>query len=113
MTRDERGSALALVVGVMTIALTAVLMVSVVVRVAAARIQASTAADLAALAGAHQGSCAPAAGVVHANAARLRSCIEQGADVLVHAEVDLYLAGRQVVVGAQARAGPPADPGTP
>lgn len=75
-------------------------------RVAAARVTASTAADLTALAAADRG-CEHAPAVSMANGATLLRCEALGADVLVEvaAPVEVLAVHRQV--RASAKAGPP------
>ena len=78
-----------------------------------ARHRALAAADLGALAGARSAyagetvACAHAARLVSANRARLVSCVLDGLDVTVTAEVDLAgPAGRVLTARAVSRAGP-------
>ena len=79
-----------------------------------ARQQAETAADLGALAGAAEilrgpdAACAEVARVVTANRARLVSCVVDGFDVLVRAEVAAPAFGG--TAAARARAGPVTTP---
>ena len=74
------------------------------------RHQARTAADLVALAGAAKTifgaevACARAGQFVAANRGRMSSCVVEGLDIVVRAEVDVPVLGRRAV--ATARAGP-------
>lgn len=76
-------------------------------RVAVARVQVSSAADLAALAAARSSDCAAAQDVAHANRTVLISCELEGQDVQVGVGLDVDIAGRTLHLNALSRAGPP------
>lgn len=106
--RCDRGTAalvLTVMLGLVVIVASAVLGVT---RFAAARGQAATAADLAALSAAASGDCESARRAASMNAAVLRSCEAVGQDFEVSVEVEVVLAARHTrSVTAFARAGPP------
>ncbi len=105
---DDRGAATVVLVSMLVLLLALTAAVLQMTRITVARAQVSAAADLAALAAAHAGQCAPAAAVARANGAALVTCEQAGPDFSVRAERDvLVLAGRHVRLEALARAGPP------
>lgn len=111
MTRDERGAASLLVVG---LALTLVLTAAVLVvggRIVVDRRRAAAVADLAALAGAvaaqHRRPACPAAeDIARRNGVDLFTCSLRSDHVRVGAAVSSRLLGRDVRVTARAHAGP-------
>lgn len=105
--KAETGSASVLLAVILSAVLMAAGMVFAVARVAVVRAQASSAADLAALAAARDGDCSKAARVAADNQVTLDSCTVDGADVVVFVQAESeILPGRSVLVSASARAGP-------
>ncbi|MEZ5118715.1 MAG: flp pilus-assembly TadE/G-like family protein [Candidatus Nanopelagicales bacterium] len=105
---DERGAATVVLMSTLVLLLALIGAVLQMTRIAVARSQVSAAADLAALAAAQAGQCAPARAVAQANGAELVLCEQVGPDFSVRAERDVsVLAGRHVRLEALARAGPP------
>lgn len=103
----ERGAAILVLVALLGVA---VMITSVglgIARIAAARVQASSAADLAALAAAPNLDCARARAVAVMNRAQLVDCEVLDRDVEVTVGLRVPLAGRQVQITAESRAGPP------
>jgi len=109
---DDRGALTVTTAFVVAAVLALTVAVLLVGRAAAAAHSARSAADLAALAGAHalragSDACAAAAGLATANSATTTACSIDGHDVVVRAEVrvDLGLLGSRTA-SAVARAGP-------
>lgn len=75
--------------------------------IAAGRVRATTAADLAALAAAQDTDCGKARDVAASNGAELTMCRVEGLDVIVDVRVPVRLPGQQTFVTALSRAGPP------
>lgn len=75
--------------------------------IAAARVRASTAADLAALAAATDSDCERAVEVARSNRAQLSTCAMDGQDVIVDVRVTVNVPGHELYVSALSRAGPP------
>ena len=110
--RDQRGGATVLVVAMAGVLLLLGAAVALVIAVVAAHRSAQSAADLAALSGAHALSrgadgCAAATTAASANRARLSSCAVTGRVVEVWVQVDgpRWL-GQSAELTALARAGP-------
>lgn len=107
--RTGRDQGYATVVLLVLMGLTVVLcaVVAEVGAIAAARVKASTAADLAALAAARQVDCSATPDVARGNGAELMTCEVEGGDVIVSVRVPVRLVGGQMFVTAWSRAGPP------
>ena len=109
--RGEDGAATSLVLVVVAALVVATLGATAVGQVMVAHRRAGSAADLGALAGAvalqrGQDGCAAARRLVARADARLRRCQVSDEEVRITVAVDLAVAGRRVVVGARAHAGP-------
>jgi secretion/DNA translocation related TadE-like protein len=106
---DDTGAvtllALAAISGIVTLASASVCIASF----ASVHARAAMVADLAALAGAHHGSCAPAHAVVNAHGGELRTCGFEGVDVVVGVSLPVTVPGRGWLLpptaDASARAG--------
>ncbi len=107
MVNEDRGAAVVLLTMLLSMFMVVVLAVAGVVRVGAARAQASTAADLAALAAVPAGDCDVARRVAEQNDAQLHDCHVDAADVVVQTSVAVHMLGRAWRVTAMSRAGPP------
>lgn len=111
MRRDrgdrERGAATLLLVAVLALAGLVTAVGLEIGRVAVARVQVSSAADLAALAAAPTLDCGRAREVAEANGAHVVDCEVQEADVTVMVALRVPMAGRQMELRAESRAGPP------
>lgn len=104
----DRGAAAIVLTVMLSLVVVAACAVLGITRVAVARGQASTAADLAALSAATRGGCESARAVALMNGAVLRTCEISGPDFVVAVEVDVVLVARHSgSVTAFARAGPP------
>lgn len=115
-SRDERGLAAPVVLGLTAVLGFVTLLGAVGGRVLVEGRRASAAADLGALAGAaavQQGrpGCPAADGTVTANGARLALCRQAGEDVHVVVAIPVRVAGRTFEVRARAHAGPVSGPG--
>lgn len=103
----QRGAATLLLLAVVGWAVVVMALGLGISRVALARVQVSSAADLAALAAAEASECGRAGEVALANRARLIDCEVLGQDVQVNVALDVRVAGRPIRLTAQSRAGPP------
>lgn len=118
----ERGSASVLALVMVSVLVTVALVAGGLSGLLAGQRRAAAAADLAALAGAEAagpgggggpglggGACEQADAIAAANQARLTSCAIDGPEVTVSVDVDVrLLAGVEVAVRGEARAGPSA-----
>lgn len=118
----ERGSASVLALVMVSVLVTVALVAGGLSGLLAGQRRAAAAADLAALAGAEAagpggggsglggGACEQADAIAAANQARLTSCAIDGPEVTVSVDVDVrLLAGVEVAVRGEARAGPSAS----
>lgn len=103
---SEQGYATVILTMLMALVAVGCAAVAYVGGVAAARVKASTAADLAALAAATDLDCGRADDVARSNRAELTACTVEGQDVLVDVRVAVTLPGRRLYVTALSRAGP-------
>lgn len=106
-TARDRGSATLLLVMLVGLCLLLAGAGLGIARIALARVQVASAADLAALAGSENLDCAVARAVAQANGADLLDCTVHGDDLVVRVGLGITLAGRLLHLSAQARAGPP------
>lgn len=119
----ERGSASVLALVMVSVLVTVALVAGALGGLLAGQRRAAAAADLAALAGAEAagpgggaglggGACEQADAIAAANQARLTSCAIDGPEVTVSVDVGVrLLAGVEVAVRGEARAGPSASGG--
>ena len=105
--KDERGYATVMLAALLGLAVVLCAFGVCVAAIAGARVRASTAADLAALAAARASDCALADQVARLNGAELVVCQRDGVDVIVDVRVPVAVLGRQLHGSAWARAGPP------
>lgn len=106
MRRDQGYAAVILTV-LMALAVVMCAAVAFLGGIAAARVRATTAADLASLAAARHVDCLAAGPVASTNEAELISCEVQGQDVVVTVRVPVRIPGGKRYVIAGSRAGPP------
>lgn len=104
----ERGSASIVLVVFLALSLATTAAVAAIARVATSRARVTAAADLAALAAARTQDCAEAIRIARGNGADVVECRSDGTDMVVSAAMSVQLfPGREALLRATARAGPP------